>query len=818
MKDSPPTKTATAAKGGGPRVLPLVPLRDLVVFPSQVLPLFVGRERSVAAIEEAMAGDHELLLAAQKNAGLSDPGPDEIYEVGTLAGIVQLLRLEGGMMKVLVEGKRRMRVTAFAPTGAQHLVAAEPLREEPASPVETEALARSLRAAFESYLKLNRRIPPEILVGVQALVDPSLLADTIASNVQLKLADRQELLEAASPKRRMERLLELLQMEVEIQQVEKRIRTRVKRQVERSKKEAYLTEQMHAIQKELGDHDEQKGELQELEEQIRKKKLSTEAQEKLRKELGKLKMMAPLSAEATVVRNYVDAVLALPWGERTEESIDLATAGAILDEDHFGLERVKERILEHLAVQALAKKMKGPILCFVGPPGVGKTSLGKSIARATGRRFVRLSLGGVRDEAEIRGHRRTYIGALPGKILQGMRKAGSQNPVFLLDEVDKMSTDFRGDPASALLEVLDPEQNRAFNDHYLEVDYDLSDVMFLTTANSLHAVPLPLRDRMEIIPLPGYTDDEKLEIARRYLVPKQKELCGLSESNPTISDKALFVLMREYTREAGVRSLEREIASIFRKVARQVLGDGRAAFRVGAASLEKLLGVPRHRSKVKGDKDDIGLVQGLAVTQHGGELLATEVAVMPGRGKLSLTGKLGDSMQESAQAALSYVRSRAASFELEPHFYQRADIHVHLPEGAIPKDGPSAGITIATALVSALLHVPVRSDTAMTGEITLRGRVLPVGGLKEKILAALRGGVRRVIVPEENRRELREIPAAVLRAVEVIPVEHMDEVLRHALREGEAHRFLARPSELLDWRAEEIEPEGSPTPAPPPTH
>jgi ATP-dependent Lon protease len=635
--------------------------------------------------------------------------------------------------------------------------------------------------------------------------DPSRLADTIAAHLQGKLPDRQTLLETASPRARMEKLYQLMQAEIEILQVEKRIRTRVKRQMERSQKEYYLNEQMQAIQKELGERDEFKNEVQELEEKIRSKKMSAEATDKLRKELRKLKMMAPLSAEATVVRNYIDWILSLPWDTRTETVLDMTRAESILEEDHYGLQKVKERILEYLAVQSLTEKLKGPILCFVGPPGVGKTSLGRSIARATERTFVRLSLGGVRDEAEIRGHRRTYIGALPGKIIQYMKKAGSNNPVFLLDEVDKMSTDFRGDPSSALLEVLDPEQNHAFNDHYLDLDYDLSDVMFITTANSLHSIPPPLQDRMEIIRLPGYTEEEKLQIARRYLIPKQKGLNGLGECGLTISDSAVLKIIRDYTREAGVRNLEREVASVCRKLARELVRQDKSpVFRVSASNVGKLLGVPKHLAPLKEEKDDVGLANGLAVTHYGGDLLATEVTVMPGKGKLVLTGKLGEVMRESAQAALSYVRSRAVSLGLDPHFYQKVDIHVHLPEGAIPKDGPSAGITIATALISALLHVPVRRDVAMTGEITLRGRVLPIGGLKEKILAAARSEIKRVICPVENDKDLSEVPATILKAVEVVTVKHMDEVLKLALRLPEGST-LARPTEVLDWRSQ-LEP------------
>jgi len=788
----------------------LLPLRDIIVFPHMVVPLFVGRERSIAALEEAMATSKEILLAAQRRAKTNNPRPEDIHDVGTLASIIQLLRLPDGTVKVLVEGRRRMRVQRYLDQDDYFLVEAEDVEADDETSVETEALMRSLKSTFEVYVKLNKRIAPEMLVSVQTIEEPSRLADTIGAHLQLKLEDKQALLETTLPHERMERLYELMQAEIEILQVEKRIRTRVKRQMEKSQKEYYLTEQMQAIQKELGERDEFKNEIQEIEEKIDSKSMSAEAVEKLRKEVRRLKMMAPMSAEATVVRSYIDWVLSLPWEEKTEDRLDVEQAAQILDEDHHGLEKVKERILEHLAVQALVEKMKGPILCFVGPPGVGKTSLGRSIARATGRSFVRISLGGVRDEAEIRGHRRTYIGAMPGKVVQSMKRCGSRNPVFLLDEVDKMSTDFRGDPSSALLEVLDPEQNNAFNDHYLELDYDLSDVMFITTANHLHSIPLPLQDRMEIIQLPGYTDDEKLQIARRYLIPKQMELNGLAGCNLTISDSAVLAVVNHYTKEAGVRNLERELAAICRKIAKEVVKkDGRPTFRVTASSVGKFLGVQRFRVAQKEEHDEVGLANGLAVTHYGGDLLATEVTVVPGKGKLVLTGKLGDVMQESAQAALSYVRSRAVSLGLEPHFYQNIDIHVHLPEGAIPKDGPSAGITMATAMVSALLQIPVRGDLAMTGEITLRGRVLAIGGLKEKILAAGRSAMTTVLIPEENKKELKEIPHNILRAVEVRPVEHMDQVLRLALRLADPETFLEHPSQALDWRVTQESPSPS---------
>jgi ATP-dependent Lon protease len=766
-----------------------------------VVPLFVGRERSIRALEASMDADRDILLVAQKKAKTNDPKKDDIYSIGTLGSIIQMLRLPDGTVKVLIEGKQRMKIINYLSEEKYHEVEAEALDNEEDRNVEVEALLRSIKTTFETFIKLNKRIPPEMLVSLQTMDDPSRLADTVAANLQLKLDDRQALLELVPIQKRMERLYELMQSEIEIMQVEKRIRSRVKRQMEKSQKEYYLNEQMQAIQKELGEHDEFATELQEIEEKIRTKKMSAESVERLHRELRKLKMMAPLSAEASVVRNYIDWVLALPWEVKSEEQIDLEQAEAILEEDHYGLQKVKERILEYLAVQSLVDKMKGPILCFVGPPGVGKTSLGRSIARATARNFVRLSLGGVRDEAEIRGHRRTYIGALPGKIIQYMKKAGTNNPVFLLDEIDKMSTDFRGDPSAALLEVLDPEQNHVFNDHYLDLDYDLSDVMFITTANSLHSIPLPLQDRMEIIRIPGYTEEEKMHIARRYLIPKQKEANGLSECDLTISDNAIQTVIRNYTKEAGVRNLERELASICRKIAKSVVRqDETPSLRVGASSINKHLGIPRYRTPKKEETDDIGVSNGLAVTHYGGDILSTEVAVMPGKGKLALTGKLGEVMRESAQAALSYVRSRSISFGLDSHFYQKVDIHVHLPEGAIPKDGPSAGITIATALVSALMHIPVRREVAMTGEITLRGRILPIGGLKEKILAACRSNIKRIIIPSENEIELKEIPSSILNAIEIKAVAHMDQVLGLALSVDKPEALFNKPTAIVDWR------------------
>ncbi len=776
-----------------PRLVPLLPLRDIIVFPYMVVPLFVGREKSIAALEDAMANDKQILLAAQKRAKTNEPAEDDIYSVGTLGTIIQLLRLPDGTVKVLVEGKRRARIVRFVENTQFFLVETEEITENREVTVETEALMRSINSTFEAYVKLNKRIPPEMLMSVATITDPARLADTIVAHLQLKLKDKQGILETADPAERIEKLYGLMQAEIEILQVEKKIRTRVKKQMEKTQKEYYLNEQMRAIQKELGEKDEFKTEIKELEEKINKKKMSEEAEKKVRKELKKLKMMSPMSAEATVVRNYIDWFLSLPWYEKTEDKLDIAEAERILDQDHFGLEKVKERILEYLAVQKLVSKIKGPILCFVGPPGVGKTSLAKSIARATGRNFVRMSLGGVRDEAEIRGHRRTYIGALPGKIIQSLKKAGSSNPVFLLDEVDKLSSDFRGDPASALLEVLDPEQNSTFNDHYLDVDYDLSEVMFITTANTLHTIPAPLKDRMEIIRIAGYTEFEKLHIARGFLVPKQREANGLKPSQLDISDNAIRGIIQKYTREAGVRNLEREIATVCRKVAIEVVKHGAEHHvSVTAQSLPKYLGVPKFRFGRAEDKEQVGLANGLAWTEVGGELLATEVTVVPGKGKLTITGKLGDVMQESAQAAMSYVRSRAEQLGLEKDFYAKVDLHVHVPEGAIPKDGPSAGITIATAIASALTRMPVRSDLAMTGEITLRGRVLPIGGLKEKVLAAHRGGIRTVLIPRENEKDIKEIPPPILKQVNLVLVDHMDQVLRQALVVPDPEKFFNR--------------------------
>ncbi len=786
-----PEKVTIRPAGAGD-ALPLLPLRDIVVFPHMVVPLFVGRQKSIEALEDAMAGDRELLLCAQRDAAHDDPGEGDIFEIGTLGTIIQLLRLPDGTVKVLVEGKGRARITRFVADDPFFSCEYESLPDEARDPVEGEALVRTVHTTFEAYIKLNKKVPPETLNTVTAVTDPGRLADTIVAHLNLKLEERQELLETLSSAKRLEDVYGRMQAEIEVLEVERKIRGRVKKQMERSQKEYYLNEQMRAIQKELGERDEFKNEVDELEEQLKAKKMPEEARARADKELKKLKMMSPMSAEATVVRNYIDWVIALPWEEYKDENHDITEAERILDEDHFGLEKPKERILEYLAVQSLVEKMKGPILCLVGPPGVGKTSLGKSIARSTGRDFVRVSLGGVRDEAEIRGHRRTYIGALPGKVLQSLKKAGSGNPVFLLDEVDKMSTDFRGDPSAALLEVLDPEQNNTFNDHYLDLDYDLSRVMFVCTANVLSQIPRPLQDRMEIIQLPGYIESEKLSIANQYLVPKQREANGLSEEHIQFTDPALLEIIRHYTRESGVRGLERELASVCRKVARDVVkaGDGAKLTKVTPAKVKKLLGIAKYRTGQAEAEDRVGVCTGLAYTEVGGELLQTEVSVTPGKGKLQITGRLGDVMQESANAAMSYVRSRAKQLGLTRDFYSKVDIHIHVPEGATPKDGPSAGITIATAIASALTRVPIRSNVAMTGEITLRGRVLPIGGLKEKMIAALRGGIDTVLIPKENEKDLADIPTQVKRGLQIVPVEHMDEVLGAALS-------LANPSTFL---------------------
>ena len=747
-----------------------------------------------------METDQRILLSAQRDAKTNDPSEEDIHPVGTIGTVVQLLRLPDGTVKVLVEGKTRARIQRYLDTERYFAVEAEAVEETTDPSAEIQALVRSINSVFEAYVRLNKKVPPEMVMTVASIEDPSRLADTIIAHLGIKIEDKQQLLETFDVGERLEKVLGHMRSEMEILEVEKRIRSRVKKQMEKTQKEYYLNEQMRAIQKELGEKDEFRNEIQELEDALAKSKMSDEAREKTEKEIKKLKMMSPMSAEATVVRNYIDWMLALPWADYTEDRIDIETARKVLDEDHYGLEKVKERILEYLAVTKLVGSIKGPILCLVGPPGVGKTSLGRSIARALDRRFVRVSLGGVRDEAEIRGHRRTYIGAMPGKIIQSMKKAGKGNPVFLLDEIDKMSTDFRGDPASAMLEVLDPEQNVSFNDHYLDCDYDLSKIMFVTTANVLDRIPRPLQDRMEIIRIAGYTEIEKLNIAKNFLIPKQREANGLEEGQISFSDNALLTIIRRYTKEAGVRNLEREIAAICRKVAVEIVSEEeRVAVHVGSRTLEKYLGPPKFRYGRAEDEAMVGVTTGLAWTEQGGELLNTEATVLPGKGKLTITGQLGEVMQESAQAAMSYVRSRAQELGLPTDFYQKIDVHIHVPEGAIPKDGPSAGVTMVTSFVSALTRLPVRHDVAMTGEITLRGRILPIGGLKEKVMAAHRAGIKKVLIPGENVQDIREIPKTVLKEIEIQPVEHMDEVLREALvlPEGRESVFIVeRPRDL----------------------
>jgi len=760
-------------------VYPVLPLRDIVVFPHMIVPLFVGREKSIRALEEVMRSDKPILLATQKNAADDDPTPDSIFSAGTLASVLQLLKLPDGTVKVLVEGSARAEVIRYIPGDSFFQAEAMAVADDPIDKIEAEALSRSVISEFESYVKLNKKISPEVVSAVNQIDDYGKLADTIASHLAIKLADKQAILEMRSISKRFEKCLTLMESEISVLQVEKRIRTRVKRQMEKTQREYYLNEQMKAIQKELGD-EEGKDEMSELEERIKSTKLTKEARDKAMGELKKLRQMAPMSAEATVVRNYLDWLLSIPWQKRSKIKKDLPAAQAILDADHFGLEKVKDRIVEYLAVQQRANKLTGPILCLVGPPGVGKTSLGKSIARATGREFVRMSLGGVRDEAEIRGHRRTYIGSMPGKVIQSMRKAKTSNPLFLLDEIDKMGMDFRGDPSSALLEVLDPEQNATFNDHYLEVDYDLSGVMFITTANTLN-IPPPLMDRMEIIRIAGYTEDEKLEIAKRHLLPNSMAKHGLDAKEFEVEDSGISELIRRYTREAGVRNLEREISNIARKAVKEILTSKKKKILVKAENVAEFLGPPKFRfGEIEAD-DQVGLVTGLAWTEVGGELLTIEGVMMPGKGRMTVTGNLKDVMKESISAAASYVRSRAVDFGIEPPLFDKRDIHVHVPEGATPKDGPSAGVAMATVIVSMLTGIPVRHDIAMTGEVTLRGRVLPIGGLKEKLLAALRGGIKKVLIPEENVKDLAEIPNSVKNGLEIVPVSRMEEVLSHAL-------------------------------------
>src|SRR5713101_5921208 len=758
---------------------PVLPLRDIVVFPHMIVPLFVGREKSIRALEEVMKNDALIMLATQKNASDDDPAPDSIYETGTLASVLQLLKLPDGTVKVLVEGLERARVQKYSDRAEYYEATAIALADTDATSVEAEALARSVVSDFESYVKLNKKISAEVVGVVQAITDFAKLGDTVASHLAVKISDRQAILETLSVTARLEKVLGLMESEISVLQVEKRIRSRVKRQMEKTQREYYLNEQMKAIQKELGD-EEGRDELAELEDKIKKTKLSKEAREKATHELKKLRQMSPMSAEATVVRNYLDWLLSIPWNKKTKIKKDLVLAQKILDDDHFGLDKVKERIVEYLAVQQRANKLTGPILCLVGPPGVGKTSLGKSIARATGRDFVRVSLGGVRDEAEIRGHRRTYIGSMPGKIIQSMRKAKSSNPLFLLDEVDKMGADFRGDPSSALLEVLDADQNHTFNDHYLEVDYDLSKVMFVTTANTLD-IPPPLMDRMEIIRIAGYTEDEKVEIARKHLIPNVVIKHGLNAKEWAIDEEALLAIIRRYTQEAGVRNLERELSTLIRKAVKELMTSREESVKVTAANLSDYLGVPKFRYGEVEPNDRVGVVTGLAWTEVGGELLTIEGVMAPGKGKMTVTGNLRDVMKESISAAASYVRSRAVDFGIEPPLFDRRDIHVHVPDGATPKDGPSAGVAMVTAIVSVMTGIPARRDVAMTGEITLRGRVWPISGLKEKLLAALRGGIKTVLIPEENAKDLVEISDSVKRGLEIIPVSRIDEVLGHAL-------------------------------------
>lgn len=770
-------------------VLPLLPLRGMLIFPHTVSRLEVGRERSVRALEEAMAADGLILLAAQKDPQVVDPEPDEVYSVGTVAEVKQLLKMPEGQISVLVEGIRRVRLLDFVHAEPCHRVRVAELSAALEQGIEIEALMRTVNRLFDQYAKLGKKPAAEVLAAIAAATDPHRCVDLMGAQLTINVDEKQALLSSESARERLEFLTAVLTREIDILELEKRIQTRVRKQMERTQKEYYLREQIKAIQKELGEKDERQSEVDELRARVEAARLPKEPKEKALHELKRLERMPPLAAEAVVVRTYLDWLLALPWTKKTKDRLDLAAAERILDEDHYGLNKVKERVLEFLAVRHLAEKLKGPILCFVGPPGVGKTSLARSIARALDRKFVRFSLGGVRDEAEIRGHRRTYVGAMPGKVIQAMRQAGTRNPVILLDEVDKMAMDFRGDPSAALLEVLDPEQNSRFGDHYLELTFDLSDVTFITTGNVLPAIPRPLRDRMEVIEIPGYTEEEKFEIARRHVVPKQVKAHGLSEKHLELGEGALKALIAEYTREAGVRTLEREIASVCRKVAREVVGGGPDALRareekplrIGRRQLHKYLGPPRFRPGLAEAEDRVGVATGLVYTVAGGDVISIEVTSVPGKGRLALTGKLGEVMRESAQAGLSYIRARAAVLGIDAAFHEQTDLHIHVPEGAVPKEGPSAGITIATALVSALTGRPVRHDVAMTGEITLRGRVLPIGGLKEKLLAGYRAGIRTVLIPAENRQDLEDLPAKVKRRLKIIGVEHMDEVLEIAL-------------------------------------
>ncbi|MEO9337172.1 endopeptidase La [Mesorhizobium sp. SB112] len=777
------------SKASGDGIFAVLPLRDIVVFPHMIVPLFVGREKSIKALEEVMGAEKQILLATQINAADDDPAADAIYDIGTLANVLQLLKLPDGTVKVLVEGTSRAKISSFTDRTDFHEASADLLIEPEEEEIEIEALSRSVVSDFENYVKLNKKISPEVVGAAGQIDDYSKLADTVASHLAIKIPEKQEMLATLSVKERFEKAMGFMEAEISVLQVEKRIRSRVKRQMEKTQREYYLNEQMKAIQKELGEGEDGRDEAAELEARIKKTKLSKEAREKADAELKKLRTMSPMSAEATVVRNYLDWLLSIPWGRNSKVKQDLNFSQEVLDTDHFGLDKVKERIVEYLAVQSRQKKLKGPILCLVGPPGVGKTSLGKSIAKATGREFIRMALGGVRDEAEIRGHRRTYIGSMPGKVIQSMKKAKKSNPLFLLDEIDKMGQDFRGDPSSALLEVLDPEQNSSFMDHYLEVEYDLSSVMFVTTANTLN-IPAPLMDRMEIIRIAGYTEDEKIEIAKRHLLPKAIRDHALQPKEFSVADDAIRAIIQTYTREAGVRSLERELMKLARKAVTEILKTGKKSVKVTAENLSDYLGVLRYRFGQAETDDQVGVVTGLAWTEVGGELLTIEGVMMPGKGKMTVTGNLRDVMKESISAAASYVRSRAIDFGIEPPLFDKRDIHVHVPEGATPKDGPSAGVGMATAIVSVLTGIPVRADVAMTGEITLRGRVLPIGGLKEKLLAALRGGLKRVIIPEENVKDLAEIPDNVKSGMEIIPVSFVGEVLKHA---------LVRMPEAIDW-------------------
>ncbi|UGX87686.1 endopeptidase La [Phyllobacterium meliloti] len=767
--------------GGESGLYAVLPLRDIVVFPHMIVPLFVGREKSIRALEEVMGVDKQILLATQKNAADDDPQSDAIYSIGTIANVLQLLKLPDGTVKVLVEGIARAEITSFSDREDYHEANATTLAEPSEDPVEIEALARSVVSDFENYVKLNKKISPEVVGAAGQIEDYSKLADTVASHLAIKIPEKQDMLSILSVRARLEKAMSFMESEISVLQVEKRIRSRVKRQMEKTQREYYLNEQMKAIQKELGDGEDGRDEAAELEERIKKTKFSKEAREKANQELKKLRQMSPMSAEATVVRNYLDWLLTIPWNKKSKVKNDLNLADEVLDAEHYGLDKVKDRIVEYLAVQARSTKIKGPILCLVGPPGVGKTSLARSIAKATGREYIRMSLGGVRDEAEIRGHRRTYIGSMPGKVIQSMKKAKKSNPLFLLDEIDKMGQDFRGDPSSALLEVLDPEQNSTFMDHYLEVEYDLSNVMFVTTANTLN-IPGPLMDRMEIIRIAGYTEDEKVEIAKRHLLPKAIRDHALQPKEFSVSEGAIRVIVRDYTREAGVRSLERELMKLARKAVTEILkSKTKKSVKVTEANINDYLGVQKFRFGQIDGEDQVGVVTGLAWTEVGGELLTIEGVMMPGKGRMTVTGNLRDVMKESISAAASYVRSRAIDFGVEPPLFDRRDIHVHVPEGATPKDGPSAGVAMVTAIVSILTGIPVRKDIAMTGEITLRGRVLPIGGLKEKLLAALRGGIKTVLIPEENAKDLAEIPDNVKNGLEIIPVSHANEVLKHAL-------------------------------------